>query len=194
MLDAPLIVALHDQSTAHGHDPAAPAPQPHTPFDQLVLTQHQANYDLWHCEDQARRSDASDAFIVEIKHSIDRLNQLRNDLAEQIDLALLKHVPDSPDAPLHSESPGLIIDRLSILALKLFHTEEQLHRSTPEHQERNHRRLLVLAEQRSDLAACLAHLWTDVLTGHRRFKLYRQLKMYNDPTLNPALYGRSNAE
>jgi uncharacterized protein (DUF3084 family) len=85
----------------------------------------------------------------------------------------------------------LIIDRLSILALKIFHTAEQLHRSTPEHQQRNQSRLLVLNEQRTDLSACLDALWSDVLAGRRRFKLYRQLKMYNDPTLNPVLYNRS---
>lgn len=191
MLDASHIVSLHDQSTAHGHDPSFPAPQPASPFDQLVLDQHQANFDLWHREDGARDPDATDATIVQIKHDIDRLNQLRNDLVERIDTTLLQLAPDNPSAPLNSESPGLIIDRLSILALKIFHTEQQLHRSTPEHQLRNHVRLIVLNEQRTDLSACLADLWKEVLAGKRRFKLYRQLKMYNDPTLNPVLYSRS---
>jgi len=191
MLDASHIVSLHDQSTAHGHDPSFPAPQPASPFDQLVLDQHQANFDLWHREDDARDPDATDATIVQIKHDIDRLNQLRNDLVERIDTTLLQLAPDNPSAPLNSESPGLIIDRLSILALKIFHTEQQLHRSTPEHQLRNHVRLIVLNEQRTDLSACLADLWKEVLAGKRRFKLYRQLKMYNDPTLNPVLYSRS---
>lgn len=191
MLSASHIVALHDSCTAHGHHAALPAPQPTSPFDQLVLDQHQANYDLWHREDQARDPDASDRTIVEVKHDIDRLNQRRNDLAEQLDVALLQLAPNNASAPLNSESPGLIIDRLSILALKIFHTEEQLHRSTLEHQHRNQSRLLVLTEQRNDLAACLDALWSDVLAGRRRFKLYRQLKMYNDPTLNPILYTRS---
>jgi hypothetical protein len=191
MLDAAHIVALHDQSTVHGHDPASPAPVPSSPFDQLILDQHQANFDLWHREDAARDPDASDRTIVQVKHDIDRLNQRRNDLVEQIDLALLQLAPENSAAPLHSESPGLIIDRLSILALKIFHTEEQLHRSTPEHQHRNKDRLLVLNQQRTDLVSCLADLWKDVLADRRRFKLYRQLKMYNDPTLNPVLYTRS---
>jgi hypothetical protein len=191
MLIAAHLVSLHDHFTAHGHDPSSPAPIPSTPFDQLVLDQHRANYDLWHREDDARDPDASDHSIVIIKHDIDSLNQIRNDLAEQIDITLLHHAPDKPSAPLHSESPGLIIDRLSILALKIFHTHEQLHRSTPEHQLRNQSRLLVLNEQRTDLAVCLDALWSDVLAGRRRFKLYRQLKMYNDPTLNPVLYSRS---
>jgi hypothetical protein len=191
MLDANHILLLHDQSTAHGHDPATPAPQPSSPFDQLILDQHRANYDLWHREDDARDPDASDHTIAQTKHDIDRLNQLRNDLVEQIDLTLLQLVPENTTAPLNSESPGLIIDRLSILALKIFHTESELDRSTTEHQQRNHLRLLVLNEQRTDLSGCLADLWKEVVAGKRRFKLYRQLKMYNDPTLNPVLYGRS---
>ena len=191
MLDAAHIVALQDQSTLHGHDPASPAPIPSSPFEQIILDQHQANFDLWHREDLARDPEASDSTIVQVKHDIDRLNQRRNDLAEQLDIALLQLAPDNSTAPLHSESPGLIIDRLSILALKIFHTQEQLHRSTPEHQQRNMDRLLVLNQQRADLVSCLADLWNDVLTGRRRFKLYRQLKMYNDPTLNPVLYTRS---
>jgi transposase len=193
MLIASHIVALHDQLTAHGHDSSIQAPSPSSPFAQLVLDQHQANYDLWHREDAARDPDASDHTIVDVKHDIDRLNQRRNDLAEQIDLNLLQLAPEHPSAPLNSESPGLIIDRLSILALKIFHTTEQLHRSTPEHQQRNQSRLLVLNEQRTDLSTCLDALWSDVLAGRRRFKLYRQLKMYNDPTLNPVLYNRSTA-
>jgi len=191
MLDAALILRLHDQSTLHGHDPAAPFPTALSPFDQLVLDQHQANFDLWHREDEARSPIASDHDIAETKHTIDRLNQLRNDLAEHIDLALLETLTLNPDAPLHSESPGLIVDRLSILALKIFHTREELHRSTPEHRDRNHRRLAVLNEQRDDLAACLDALWSEARAGRRRFKLYRQLKMYNDPALNPVLYSHS---
>jgi hypothetical protein len=190
MLSAAHILTLHDQANTHGHDVATPTPVADAPLDQLILDQHQANFDLWHREDQARDPHASDHDITEVKHDIDRLNQLRNDLAEQIDLALLESVHPNPNAPLHSESPGLMIDRLSILALKLFHTAEQLHRSTPEHQQRNQNRFLVLTEQRNDLSQCLDDLWTDVLAGNRRFKLYRQLKMYNDPSLNPVLYGK----
>ena len=191
MLRADDILRLHDLSTVHGHAPATPAPVAADAFAQLVLNQHQANFDLWHREDEARNPAVSDAVIAQVKHDIDRLNQLRNDLAEQIDLTLLDSTELNPEAPLHSESPGLIVDRLSILALKIFHTEEQLHRSTPEHQDRNRARLSVLNEQRDDLAACLDLLWAEVLSGTRRFKLYRQLKMYNDPALNPVLYGRS---
>jgi hypothetical protein len=195
MLEATRIPPLHDLATAHGHDPAAPAPQPTSTFEQLILKQHQANFDLWHCEDNARDPDATDATLAATKRSIDRLNQLRNDLAEQIDQTLLALAPAPPsNAPLHSESPGLIIDRLSILALKIFHTAEQVHRSTPAHRQRNQERLRILNQQRDDLALCLADLWSQVLSGQRRIKLYRQLKMYNDPTLNPVLYGNTSNE
>jgi hypothetical protein len=194
MVDAARIVRLHDHATSHWHDPTAAAPQSATAIDCLILDQHRANFDLWHREDEARSPLASDHTLAEVKRSIDLLNQRRNDLAERIDVVLLEaastHVNQS--APLHSETPGLMIDRLSILALKIFHTAEEARRpdAMPEHHARNRSRLSMLTEQRDDLAACLAELWSDVLAGHRRFKLYRQLKMYNDPSLNPVLYGK----
>jgi len=197
MLNASIIPQLHDQATTHWHDAAQPLRAATTGFDKLVLEQHRANFDLWHCEDQARAPLATDRTMVEIKHSIDTLNQLRNDLVERIDIALLEAAPAQPEsAPLHSETPGLMIDRLSILALKIFHTAEETHRPgvSPDHHQRNRERLALLTEQRTDLAACLAELWAEVLAGQRRFKLYRQLKMYNDPALNPVLYGNATKQ
>jgi hypothetical protein len=127
-----------------------------------------------------------------VKHAIDTLNQRRNDLAEKMDLWLIDRLAQDPVAPLHSETPGLMIDRLSILALKIYHTREETHRmsATVEHRSRNVARLTLLEEQRDDLAGCLDVLWSEVLAGKRRFKLYRQMKMYNDPELNPAVYGQ----
>ncbi len=159
----------------------------------MVLAQHRTNFDLWHEEDEARCPDASDACIAEVKHAIDRHNQQRNDLVEQIDLLLLSLAgPQNESAPLHSETPGLIIDRLSILALKIYHTAEEVHRpsASHEHHRRNQHRLAILTQQRADLARCLDELWAQILTGQRRFRLYRQMKMYNDPELNPVLYTR----
>jgi hypothetical protein len=97
----------------------------------------------------------------------------------------------NPEAPLHSEPPGLIVDRLSILSLKIYHTREEAARTDAPagHAARNRERLAILEEQRADLAGCLDALWNETLRGTRRFKLYRQLKMYNDPVLNPAIYG-----
>ncbi len=164
-----------------------------------VARQHRANFELWHIEDEARRPEATDAEIAGVKRRIDSTNQRRNDLAEELDRMLLEWLAERdlprPAAPLNSESPGLIIDRLSILALKIYHTgEEAERRDAPAgHAERNRGRLAILREQRDDLAACLDALWRDTLAGTRRFKLYRQLKMYNDPALNPVIYRKTAA-
>jgi hypothetical protein len=195
MLSAAQIVRLHDQATLFWHDPSIPRPTAATHFEQLVLDQHRANFDLWHREDAARDPMSGDQAIVACKRAIDKLNQLRNDLTERLDRDLLGSLPDfDPALPLHSETPGLMIDRLSILALKIFHTAEETNRpsATPEHREWNRERLTTLNEQRDDLDGCLAELWSDIRAGRRRFKLYRQLKMYNDPTLNPVLYAVSS--
>lgn len=198
MLSSKEIVDLHDQCTLRWHvSPQEPLSIP-GPQDggwlERVARQHRANFDLWHIEDEARTPGATDADLAGVKRRIDSTNQLRNDLAEDLDHFLLaqlvpQHLPN-PGAPLHSESPGLIIDRLSILALKIYHTREEAERGDAPagHEERNRTRLAILEEQRADLAHCLDSLWRDTLAGVRRFKLYRQLKMYNDPTLNPAIY------
>ncbi|HKR27795.1 MAG TPA: DUF4254 domain-containing protein [Acidobacteriaceae bacterium] len=160
-----------------------------------VLAQHRANFELWHTEDRARAPQASASDIAEVKRNIDRYNQQRNDLAERCDALLLQSLRErslpNPAAELHSESPGLMIDRLSILALKIYHTREEIERpgAPAGHAERNRDRLALLIEQREDLVGCLDRLRDDLLAGRRRFKIYRQLKMYNDPTLNPAIYG-----
>ncbi len=194
MFSAEAIVRLQDELTKEWHNNAGANLGAGEEFLTLAASQHRANYDLWHTEDEARRPGATDEQIADVKRRIDATNQLRNDLAEKIDLALLaflaqKELPRA-DAPLNSESPGLIVDRLSILALKIFHTREEAERTNaPQgHAERNLARLSILEEQRGDLAACLDALWRETLAGTRRFKLYRQLKMYNDPALNPAIY------
>ena len=188
------VTGLQDRCTAVWHH-QAPAVSPSlTGFERTVAEQHLANFELWHAEDMARAPESSDHDLARIKRFIDHANQRRNDLAEQCDVFLLdflsrQNLP-ATGAELHSESPGLILDRLSILSLKLFHTREEVDRpEAPQgHSERNLQRLQILVEQRDDLAGALDRLWQQVLDGQRRFKLYRQLKMYNDPALNPAVY------
>ncbi len=205
MLSAIEIARLQDSYTSlwHTQNPSVPSQLENEfltnedrEFLLKVVEQHLANFELWHEEDKARAPGASDHDIADVKHSIDRINQRRNDLAEACD-GMLMHWLEARSLPaasaeLHSETPGLIIDRLSILSLKLFHTHEEMIRADapPGHADRNRERFEILSSQQADLVGSLDRLWQQVLAGERRIKLYRQLKMYNDPTLNPVVYGR----
>lgn len=202
ILSAVKIKQAFDHATQRWHEADASALPPTASLqtlDEILLALHRANFDLWHEEDKARDPAAADAQIATVKRTIDKLNQQRNDLVEHCDRFLLdmlaKDGLPKPDAPLHSETPGLILDRLSILSLKLYHTQEEVdRRNAPAgHRERNQERLAILQAQRDDLADCLEKLWSAILRCERRFKLYRQLKMYNDPLLNPVLYSTARS-
>jgi len=191
-MQLPEILRIHDEFTERWHrDPNAGSG---AGLEALVIEQHRQNFALWHEEDRARSPHVSSDLIAQTKRAIDALNQVRNDLVEAIDRELLEQLRAagvSSGGELHSETPGMIIDRLSILSLKIFHTREQIARPdvSSAHIARNQERMQVLLSQRHDLAGCLAALWREVEGGARHFKLYRQLKMYNDPELNPAIYG-----
>ena len=197
------ILALYEKWTVEWHDRSCAPPDPSATVSegadfQAALRQlHAANFVLWHEEDKARNPRASDAEVAAAKRTIDRVNQSRNDQIERCDAILLQALAQaglpSPDAEPHSETPGLMLDRLSILSLKHYHTREELARSgaPPGHAQRNLDRLRILTAQRDELAASLDRLWRRVLDGERTFRVYRQLKMYNDPELNPVLYGTS---
>jgi len=162
-------------------------------LSEAVLAQHYCNFRLWNLEDQARRTDVSADRIVRVKQGIDGWNQRRNDLVEVLDSLILAALPEpSPDrAQQHSETAGMMIDRLSILSLKIHHMRINAGRDDdPELAAECVGKLATLEEQRDDLAACLSRLIEQCASGERFFKLYRQHKAYNDPRLNPALSGR----
>jgi len=165
------------------------------PAEEIILKQHRFNYDLWHEEDEARRTDVTDAEIARVKRAIDRLNQLRNDAIEMIDQFLIEKISKSKirtrkDARLNSETAGSIIDRLSIISLRIFHMTEQVNRTdaSADHIQQCAMKLKILKQQEKDLSRSFDELLGELALGKKILKTYRQYKMYNDPNLNPALY------
>jgi hypothetical protein len=164
---------------------------------------HRFNFLLWHEEDIARSPDVTDARIAQVKRAIDKYNQARNDAIEKVDDWLVEElarrgIVAGAVAPAATETPGAAIDRLSILALRRFHMREQIDRidATREHREKAASRMLVLDAQRSHLVEALERLVDEIFAGRRPLRVFRQMKMYNDPTMNPYLYksaGRSAA-
>lgn len=184
------LLRLHDQAVREGRWPDEAAVE--DAATRALLDNHRCNIALWEAEDQARRRDMPDAFIVQCKREIDRHNQQRNDAVERLDEALLQSLAGrraAESARLHSETPGAIVDRLSILSLKIFHMGAQARRTdaTAEHLATCDAKLQRLIVQRADLAGCLGRLWREIEDGAVYFKVYRQFKMYNDPALNPWL-------
>ncbi len=148
----------------------------------------------WHLEDIIRDPHIDPNNALGLKRRIDRSNQDRTDLVEEIDTYFrtrYAEVVPQPDARLNTESPAWAIDRLSILALKIWHMKEQAERAeaTPEHREKCAAKLGVLLEQQKDLSLAIDQLLDDIAQGRKYMKVYRQMKMYNDPTTNPILYG-----
>lgn len=147
----------------------------------------------WHFEDIIRDPHIDPVEALSLKRRIDRSNQDRTDLVEQIDSYFrLKYsdVQILPNARLNTESPAWAVDRLSILALKIYHMREQAERTdaTAEHREKCGAKLQVLLEQQRDLSLAIDQLLDDIQAGRKYMKVYRQMKMYNDPSTNPVLY------
>jgi hypothetical protein len=153
------------------------------------------NFHLWHAEDSVRRPGATDHVIAQSKHTIDSLNQQRHEQIEQLDTWLFAYLYEHNSRPLcnpelHSETPGNLLDRLSILTLKVYYMGREAERqdATVAHRQTCQQRLAVLQEQYGDLYGCLGRLCVDLWSGRKAFKIYRQFKMYNDPELNPQIY------
>lgn len=194
------IRAFHDAAVAAG--PSADTPMPDTGGTRAmaardgawrsIAANHRCNHLLWNEEDQARRTDVPDSAIAASKRAIDGYNQLRNDAVERIDETLLMRlagVSPRADAWHNSETAGSMIDRLSILALKIHHMRMQTLRTdaAPAHVASCTERLHRLERQRDDLARCLDTLLGRAAEGAAFWRVYRQFKMYNDPELNPWL-------
>ncbi|GAB4024779.1 DUF4254 domain-containing protein [Spirosoma gilvum] len=150
----------------------------------------------WHLEDIIRSPTISPSELVAVKRRIDQSNQDRTDTVELIDSwfsDLFAGATPKPTARMNSETPAWLLDRMSILQLKLYHFREQVDRPdvSDEHRQKAQQKLVVLLEQEADLARCFDELVEDIQNGDRYMKVYRQMKMYNDPTLNPILYGQS---
>ena len=158
----------------------------------FVEANHAFNYQLWNAEDRARRNDMGDAFVVKAKRDIDYFNQQRNNQMENIDKAMIElfQPASHEDCPVNSEAPGMMIDRLSILALKIYHMRLQTQRKDVDssHIQNCETKLQQLRVQHQQLGNCLQELLEQVKEKNRTFRVYHQHKMYNDPNLNPELY------
>ena len=151
----------------------------------------------WHLEDVIRNPEIDPVEALKIKRRIDKSNQDRTDLVELIDSYFLdryKDVEVQAAAIINTESPAWAVDRLSILALKIYHMQQEVDRkdATPEHTAQCSQKLTVLLEQQKDLSAAIDTLLDDIAHGRKYMKVYKQMKMYNDPSLNPVLYGKTN--
>ncbi len=157
-----------------------------------------SNYKLWHLEDLARDIDADDKTIASVKRQIDKQNQIRNDNIEKLDILIYNYLKENNITPktddFNSETPGSIVDRITILSLKIYHMKEETLRkdASPEHIKNCKNKLEILINQRNDLAIALEKLLKDIINGNKKHKLYFQFKMYNDPELNPVLYKKTS--
>ena len=149
----------------------------------------------WHLEDIIRDPAIDPVAALALKRRIDRSNQERTDLVEQIDsyfYTMYSDTQPTDSATINTESPAWAVDRLSILALKIYHMQEQVRRTdaTDEHKAKCQAKLDILLQQRADLSLAIDQLLDDFANGRKYMKVYKQMKMYNDPSTNPILYGK----
>lgn len=193
LIDAEKIVNLQKKFTElwHQETPSVTADD----FYAFVEHNHMQNFLLWHEEDKARRDDMGFEYVYHAKRNIDQHNQLRNNYMEAMDEWIIYHYhPKQNGCPCHSETPGMIIDRLSILALKEFHMHEQVNRNdiSIDHRNNCETKWKAIIIQLQQLKDNLKNLLSEIRAGTRTFRVYHQFKMYNDPNLNPQLYQNKN--
>lgn len=170
-------------------------PYPEKSVEYYLYLKNWVDTVQWHLEDIIRDTEIDPVKALEIKRRIDRSNQERTDLVEMIDSYFLekyRNIRPSEEATLNTESPAWAVDRLSILALKIYHMRKEVERHDAEgnHNEVCRNKLNILLEQRQDLSSAIDRLLEDIESGKKYMKVYKQMKMYNDPDLNPVLYGK----
>jgi hypothetical protein len=178
----------------HVHDHVdTPIQNPYQGIEGLLYLKNWIDTVQWHLEDLIRSPQIAPQELVALKRRIDASNQHRTNTVEQIDDWFLEHfrnIIPQLQARMNSETPAWLLDRMSILQLKIYHFREQTLRTDVDeaHLARAHQKLEVLLEQERDLGQCFDELLEDIGSGKRYMKVYRQMKMYNDPSLNPVLY------
>lgn len=190
---------IFEQSVADYHiddDVDAATRQPYAPesIEGILYAKNRIDAVQWHLEDIIRDPDIGPVEALALKRRIDRSNQERTDMVEELDSyfrTLYSGVEVAADATINTESPAWALDRLSILALKIYHMAAEAGRAdaSEEHRARCAAKLAVLEEQRTDLVSAIGALLDDIAAGRKYMKVYRQMKMYNDADTNPVLYG-----
>jgi hypothetical protein len=170
-------------------------PYPERTINYFLFLKNWIDAVQWHLEDIIRNPSIDPVEALAIKRRIDHSNQERTDLVELIDSYFLdqyRNVEVAADATINTESPAWAIDRLSILALKIYHMQQEVERTdaNPAHIEACNNKLQILLQQRIDLSTAIDQLLDDIANGRKYMKVYKQMKMYNDPNLNPVLYGK----
>ena len=168
-------------------------PFPSNSFESLLYHKNWIDTVQWHLEDIIRKPEIDPKDGIAIKRRIDKSNQDRTDMVEKVDdqfLAKFKNIVPKASARMNSETPAWLLDRMSILLLKIYHMKEQTERKDvgADHVAKTKAKLSVLLEQREDMRQAYDELIEDIENGNRKFKVYRQMKMYNDSSLNPMLY------
>ena len=180
-------------------DPDAPSRNPYQSgsLEHLLYMKNWVDAVQWHLEDIIREPGINPLTALQIKRKIDKSNQERTDMVEIIDSHFLQQysqVQLQPGAGFNTESPAWAIDRLSILALKIYHMQTEAERkdATPQHRDACSEKLVILLQQQEDLSSAIDELLAEIEQGKKYMKVYKQMKMYNDPSLNPVLYGKKS--
>lgn len=190
--------SIDDYHLKNDVDAALKNPFPAGSFESLLYAKNWIDTVQWHLEDIIRNPEINPSEGLSIKRRIDKSNQDRTDTVERMDdffLEAFRNVRFDKNSRINSETPAWLLDRMSILMLKIYHMKEQTERKdvSAQHLERCREKLSTLEEQKEDMRHAFDELMEDVGSGRRRFKVYRQMKMYNDSTLNPVLYQSPSA-